>query len=294
MLKRSLLAVLLVTLLLVAPIPVATFKMRWPALIGELENATHIVLFAGLAWTLLLVLKQYLPTLGFLAYPASFVLVVGFGLGMEIIQAMVGRDSAWIDLANDAAGALIALLMFGWWERRRRQPTHGITRLLPLAAGMVLAVAVTPLCWTLAAYAYRVLESPVVWRADDLLMQRFSKWYPWQPPVFELNEVPLNGNSDPVVEVDIRNLTDQPLLLRVRVRGARHPYRHALLVRKAITLAPAETRTLAFSRSELLSSGHRGDIDLTAAGQLTIIQDAAVRTRLFRVEEVRRSVSNEP
>ncbi len=99
------------TALLLLPLPTDILKSRWPAMAYELENLCHPLLFALLAHATFRLLRAWQPAPARTPYATVLVLAAGFGLATVAVQAMVGRDSSWIDLGNDVLGAGFAVLL---------------------------------------------------------------------------------------------------------------------------------------------------------------------------------------
>jgi len=56
---------------------------------------------------------------------ALFVFAAAYGLSDEFHQSFVpGREASWYDVALDASGAAVALLLIGFWERLSRKDRH--------------------------------------------------------------------------------------------------------------------------------------------------------------------------
>lgn len=134
----------LVVALALLLMPLSLGSLRWTRV---LENSAHAPLFALL--TLLLLRPRLSPL-------RAAVLAALFGMLTEVAQSFVGRDASLIDLANDVLGIAIGLTVHAQ-RTARRAP-------LPILLAALLMIAAAPLLWTVAAYAQRQLQAPVLWQ----------------------------------------------------------------------------------------------------------------------------------
>ena len=94
--------------------------------VNTLHNAAHGPIFGCIALLILLGLRAlHLPANAIVSrqYAMAFVLAVGAGLATEVAQSLTNRDASWMDLRNDAIGALAFLLMFFPFDARIRNDT---------------------------------------------------------------------------------------------------------------------------------------------------------------------------
>jgi VanZ family protein len=83
----------------------------------------HFVAYAVLAFILPLALEGWRASLRTLAL--AFVLAVALGVAVELVQGPIPyRDASFLDLAVDAAGAAVGLVLFSAVARGRRSQSH--------------------------------------------------------------------------------------------------------------------------------------------------------------------------
>jgi VanZ family protein len=282
-----LLALPLATVLLLVPLPVREAARHWPALLEELENAAHPFLFAALTWVLFRSLRRGLPRLGLLAYPATFVMSVGFGLATEATQAFTGRDASWIDVGNDVLGTLFALLLIARVEIRRSRPGNAVPRLLALLAAAVATFSMLPLGWTLAAYVHRAAASPVLWQPDSPLFNRFSHWQRGQFPGLVLQEPLSDWRSFTALEIDVRNASNERLEVTVRVHDLTHNQQYLDRFNQVFNFDPRASRTLRIPMERIRKGPETRQMDLAAIRGVAVFQEIANQPPRFTVQEIR-------
>jgi hypothetical protein len=278
-------ALALVTVLLLVPLPVGDLARRWPALFGELENAAHPLVFAWLAWLGFRLLRRRFPAPHPLPYLLTFAAAIGFGLATEAVQAMVGRDSAWVDLWNDALGAVCALALIARHERRTRSPGHASQSASATIALAAMGLAFAPLAWTLTAYTYRAAMAPVLWQ-DTALMKRFSVWQTGQYEGLEIRELAGDWRGYRQLAVDVRNIGDEPVDITLRVHDLAHDHMFPDRYNGRFTLAPGAASTLSIPVETIRTAPATRVMDLAEMRVIVVFQDATQKSR-FRVTEVR-------
>jgi hypothetical protein len=209
------LSLALVTVLLLIPLPIDALAARWRALMYELENICHPLVFGWLAHLAFVRLRALWSRPSLLPYACVFAGAAGFGLATEVVQAVIGRDSAWVDLGNDVLGASLALLLHARAEQSARGPRSLFTVLATLAA----LLAVAPLAATAGAYVYRAARAPVLWQADALPYRRFSHWHDGvKYSGLVIDEPPQDWRDWQTLEVDVENLRADALDVVVGVQ----------------------------------------------------------------------------
>ena len=280
------LALSLAAVLLVAPLPLAAAEERWPLLVRQGQNAAHILLFAWIAWLAFGLLRTRFQG-AWSAAAASFVIVVLSGVLVERVQALVGRDPSWTDVANNACGAAGALLLV-IRARTQSRAAPATRMLLLLLAGLVLTAAFIPLGRAVAAYVVRAAQSPVLWRGDSALQAQFATWYAAARPVMQIHEVPLGAVQYEALEVVVRNDSPEPLRVNVRVHGT--PFnRRAPLFSPRLLLAAGETGVARAPRNELAAAqtGARPEGGLPHLVSVIVAQETIAGEPFFSVEKVR-------
>lgn len=279
-------ALALVTVLLLIPLPVEQIVRRWPALLGEIENAAHPLVFAWLAWLGFRVLRRRMPAPDRRPYLLAFAITVLFGLITEIVQALVGRDSAWIDLRNDALGALFALALIARNENFavRQRAAHWL--FTSIATACVL-LALAPLAWTATAYLYRYSQSPVLWQEHSALLQRFSVWQTGRYEGLEIKELAGDWRGYSHLEVEGVATGDDPVEVNIRVHDRAHTHQFKDRYNEKFTLPTGTATTLEIPLDRIRRGPATRMMDLAAIRVIVVFQDMTNQTSHFRVTEVR-------
>jgi VanZ family protein len=90
-----------------------------PWLEGVLDKVGHALSYGVLAWLVYRALKHHFAPSAILR-GVCVAVAVAYGLTDEVHQAFVpGREPSLLDLGADALGALAAVLIAAWLERRR-------------------------------------------------------------------------------------------------------------------------------------------------------------------------------
>lgn len=282
------LAAVVALLLLPLPLPMEIAMRRWPALMQEVENLGHPLAFALLAYLAFGHLrkrhhapsrKPYLSVLG-----GALLL----GLATEALQRVVGRDSSWMDLVNDLLGAGLALLLCAREEARVRSSGGGAAHLA--AAILVALLASSPFLWTIAAYAHRVNQMPVLWKADSMLFARFSRVTEKGYPGLTIEEPASDWTGHNSLIVDLRNLRSTPLRITVRVHDRTHgmtrDQHHEDRFNQSWELAPDATQTLRIPLEAIRRAPQGRTMDMTAISGIGIFQPDVKQPRSFAVTQI--------
>jgi hypothetical protein len=276
--------------LLLLPLPMEGAMRSWPALMHEVENLGHPLGFALLAHLALAHLRQpgrvpaarrpYWSVMG-------GALVLGFGT--EALQRLVGRDSSWLDLANDLLGAGFALLLHARKDARERGASGGNAQLT--TAIVVAFLAIGPFLWTAAAYLYRMQQMPVLWKADSALFARFSHSTERNYPGLNIKEPAMDWTGHDSLVIDLRNLRGTPLRITVRVHDRAHDMTpdqpHEDRFNQSWELAPGAAQTLRIPLEAIRRAPQGRTMDMTAISGIVIFQPADRQPREFAVTQVR-------
>jgi hypothetical protein len=134
--------------------------------VSILHNAAHGPIFGAVALLLLLGLRSLnLPANAPVSrqYAIAFVLAIGAGLATEVAQALTNRDSSWLDLRNDAIGALAFLLLFFPFDPRIRSRFGPGTTTTGLLVGLALfAFLLVPVGRSALEYRQRQRMFPIL------------------------------------------------------------------------------------------------------------------------------------
>ena len=137
-----------------------------PLILHVVQKLGHPGVFGTIALGVLVLARQR-PAAGratWVDYLLAFLIAVAIGGATEIGQIFTHRDPSLRDVGLDARGAACALALAAAFDVRCRQRLHpGRWRALFLAtAGVLAALILTPLAWTVAGYALRAERFPTL------------------------------------------------------------------------------------------------------------------------------------
>jgi hypothetical protein len=267
------------TALLLMPLPIAPLVRRWPALLHEVENLGHPLLFGLLAAAGFLTLRARWPAPSHAPYVGVLAAALIFGLATEALQQLLGRDAAWEDLLNDVLGAVFALLLCARKEQRGR---------VHVGAAALLAVAMLgPLFWVATAYAHRALQMPVLWRANSMLFEPFFRWQGGAYPGLVIDEPAADWSRHTTLELKLRNLRNEVSPVVVRVHDLTHTLRYADRFNETFGLPVGAAHTIRIPLEQIRRSPRGREMDMRRISGVVIFQTAAKQPRFFDVLEIR-------
>lgn len=253
----------LVTLLLLVPLGNLGVLPRYPALRAELQNFAHPVVFAALA----LLGRQAMPrSLRRIRGSHDLVLagtLVLFAAFTEILQGFFGREESLADFVGDLLGICVGLL----WP-----PCN---RLAIYTATMATALACLPLLWTLSAYSYRQMQMPQIWRADSLLLKRFSRWQAGSYPGLVLEGVPPDWRAYRSLALTVHNPGAAAASFTVRIHDAHHDQRHEDRFNQTFHLAAGATDVFQIPLSDVVGGPTDRTLDLAAVAGIVVFQNGS-------------------
>jgi VanZ family protein len=189
---------------LVVALSALALLARFPSnllIFADLNNAAHAPVFGALAIVWLHVLGRYSALGPWQRYLAAFALAFAIGGLIELIQPAMRREAEILDLVNDALGAIAGLAIAATIESRRKWVLLvGVAALLPV---------LWPIGNAAMAYRSRSLEFPSLLGNNTLADRYFLH-------SFGVELAPA------VLPVRWRR-SDDPLSLRIRIRGTRFP-----------------------------------------------------------------------
>lgn len=267
-------AAVLAALLIPFPAVQAT-KLR-PALFRDLENLCHPIVFGALTWLVLKVLRsaQGKVRLGDALW--LLVAMTAFGAATEVLQHFTGRDASWSDLVGDFIGASFALTWAVW-------PRRPMRFVLLVALG---AAACAPLCWTLAAYAYRSQQLPLLWRADSELLGEFAIWGEGDYPGLALKEVPPDWRAYRELLITVENPHSASNTFVVRVDDVHHNQQYEDRFNRRFEVPPQTKQTFSIRLEEIRGSLAGRSMDMRAITGVIVFQvnePALQRVNILRI-----------
>jgi VanZ family protein len=283
--KHPLIAVALVTLLLLVPLPLGSLARNWFALTNTIENFAHPLMFWWLTAHLFPAVRTRCPS-NLTAYGLTLALSVGLGLALEYFQSLVGRDASWEDARNDAVGTLLALAL----QARRDPGCAGARPWRPVATLAAIALAVMaafPMMWTTAAYIGRWVNFPVIWSADSRLAHRFSYWKQDAFPGLVIDEPARDWRGYTALQVKVQSLRSNGTEIRIRVHDQQHNQEFLDRYDQAFVLPDSRERTLTIPLAAIQHGPAARHLDLSAVRGLIIFQEGAREPPRFAVGEIR-------
>lgn len=271
-----------ITALLLLPLPIETASRRWPALTNDLIDFGHPLAFAWLAHVLFVSLRSRTPR----PTPSPFLWVLagaaGYGAATELVQGLVGRQPSIIDFRNDMLGVAFGLLWHAWHEAIAAGVRFGIASLAALVAGVV----VSPLAFTIAAYAHRAVMAPVLWRPDSHLFGHLSRIQPAPYPSLAVREPLADWRGHGHLEIDIENPQPAPHPVVVRVHDLLHDQRHRDRYNRRFSLAPRSRQTLRIPLEEIRTAPAGRQMAMEAIRGIVVFSVANSGAQ-FHVHEIR-------
>jgi VanZ family protein len=272
------------TLLLLAPLPLAEAVERWPALMEEVENLGHPLVVAWLSHLVFLRLRSGpCPTLR-MASLWVLVLAACYGAATELLQSLTGRDASVRDALNDVLGAAFVLLLHA------RRETSGRARWGIISVAALIGITCTaPLTVTISAYVVRAAKAPVIWNDQSMLLGQFAGWKNEDLSAFVISEPLPDWREWLFIEMDIRNLQQEPLDIVVRVHDRSHDQSHHDRYNGSFILPPQVGETLRIPLEEIRMAPASRQMNLGAIQGIVVFSTASSQASPFHVSEIRLS-----
>lgn len=280
------LVVALPALALVAKLP------SHPQILLVLNNAAHAPVFGALAIVLLLLLRRWRALAEWRRYATAFLVAVAIGALIEWIQPLFGRGAEWIDLRNDALGAIAGLALTASFRSRR-----WIFLLVAIAA---LAPVAWPVAEAALASAARARQFPTIlgfnspcslyyissrgvdlalsplpemWRQanDPLSLQIRVIGGQWPGLTHEEPQPDWRGYSR--LMLDLTNPDTRPLTLTVRVHDRAHNNQSSDRFNRTFTIPGAKRQTVSFALAEIGRAPLERTLDLSRVAGLILFGD---------------------
>jgi hypothetical protein len=182
-------------------------------------------------------------------------------------------------------GGTFSLLWAAHDEHRTHHAAGAWT--LRIAAAAVAVAATGPLVWTVAAYAHRQMQMPVVWREYSILFRRFSHWQYGTYPGLVIDEPAADWTGYRTLLVELRGLGREPSHLTVRIHDRQHDNRHEDRFNENENLAPGESLQLSISLDRVRAAPSRRAMNMKEIRGIIIFQSEAGQSPTFEVREIR-------
>lgn len=281
--------------ILVIALPALALTVRLPShpqILGVLNNAAHAPVFGAFAIVVFELLQRFPALILWRRYFAAFLIAVGTGGLVELIQPVVGRGAEIGDLINDALGAIGALALFAFVVSRERR------------ALLISVLAFAPVLWPVAdasvAYALRAGAFPTLLGGDSWPDRYFIQtrgvkvWHtvlplPWHrsedPPSLLVETVgtrwPGVTHSEPHSDwrgytsllIDITNPDSRPLALTLRVHDLAHDNQASDRFNRNLLLAASQRQTVVIPLVEIERAPDGRLIDLSRIAGVILFGD---------------------
>ncbi len=288
-----------------------------PLILHVVQKLGHPGVFGVIALSVLVLARQR-PALGratWIDYLVAFLIAVAIGGATEIGQIFTHRDPSVRDVGLDARGAACALALAAAFDVRCRLRRHpGRWRALYLAtAGVLAAIILTPLAWTVAAYALRAERFPALFVPATRLdlaflsgssgkLERFAvPASPGRTPGEMALRVPLvsrpyagvtldepppdwSGYHTLVVEVTNPGRTD--LDFNVRVHDREHNYTFEDRFNAEVSIPAGRRQTLEFALETIRAAPRGRPLDLGHVAGITLFRSGADGPREFWLHRI--------
>ena len=275
----------LLSLLLVVRIP---GQSAWHA---TMLNAAHGPVFAGVA-AMLLLWWPVAERAGSHATLGVFLLALGLGILVEVLQTLGGRPGSAYDVMTDAAGAASGLAL---WHLLRGRRDGWLAPVVAVAGCAVIA-------WdpgrVAMAYAYRAGSFPVIaefadWQdltfiatngTSDGIERLPARWATTgderglrvacdvrQAPVLHIYEPMADWRGYTVVALDLTNPVDHELRLTVRIFDDSGSFTRDEGSRRSLTVPPLTRATVRVPLAEAADTPARQRVDLARVARVMVI-----------------------
>ena len=278
----------LLGLVLLAPAP------SYPRIWVVLSNTAHAPVFAAVAVLVLRAVRAHGSSRLLPSVAVAFCITVAVGIGVELMQATIGRDASSGDVWTDALGAACAL---GWLSYRERTSPGRVRNAGLIVAGLAAALAIGPLADAAAAYGLRALRMPTVaafslpWdlyfvEVNSASAARVGLPYSWarpdDPPSLGVRiqsgawpgltivEPAPDWRGYRSLNLDLTNPGAAPLELTLRIHDLEHDQRYADRFNGGLSFAPHSRLIVTIPLAEIEAGPAYRRLDLSRIGGLIL------------------------
>lgn len=266
---------LAVLVLMLIPLDRFDLLRQWPALREELQNIGHPIAFMALALIGRRTMRRSLGLLHARHYLLLAVSLGAFAALTEVLQGLTGRDGSFRDFTGDLLGICAGLL---WLPQNK---------LAMRTAALAALLACASLMWTICAYLYRQQQTPVIWRADSALLNRFAHWQGGNYPGLVLQEVPADWRAFRTLILVVRNPDSQVAPFTIRIHDADHDERYTDRFHRTFMVAAHSTGTFHIPLEDVAAGPVGRSLDLAALDGMVVFQQASEATAGFAPSEIR-------
>lgn len=257
-----------------------------------IENAGHMPLFFLITFGVLLVLREWRPFKEgqlhrAMLYAVAGVAGIGAGFLSEVIQRPLRRDASWEDVFADAVGAVCALAVHAFFDRRlgaRRWPKV-------LAVGVVIACAtiyLAPIVTMTRAYLHRNGQFPVLADFRSPLELAWTVSFGVRREIvdgalrveFVADEFPGLSFHEPVADwsayrmlvIDVANPEAEPLRLGLRVHEIGHGRQYNDRFNRRIELPPGARQEVRIALDDIRNGPRTRPMNMQRVSDITLFR----------------------
>jgi hypothetical protein len=240
-----------------------------------LQNAAHAPAFCILA-LIFMQMRRGSPS-----YLQTFMFCAVLGVGIEGVQALIGRDASGEDALADSLGALAGLAAYASTK------TQKMSVPLRIACLTSLGIATAPLAWCITAYINREARFPTIAEFHSPLDLYFFKSQkpefqirgdsallvplptgPW--PGITLEEPAPNWEGYGFLVTDVANPNDATLSLTIRVHDRAHNQEQDDRYNQSFDLPPRARKQLRIPLAAIRNAPQARSMDMTRIAGLII------------------------
>jgi hypothetical protein len=248
-----------------------------------LEDLGHPLVFALLAYLIATAIQAWRGALTPRDALLLLIALAGFGGFSEVLQHFTGRDASISDFIKDVLGTWIGIALF---NLRRDQVSATERRASFISLLLAAVLAALPFTWTLAGYAYRHAQSPVIWRVDSALLNEFARRQRGEYPGLELTELPPDWRAFRELLITARNTSAESASFFVRANDIWHNQRYGDRYHGEFVIAPATTQTYRISLQKIIDAPATRKMDLSRMTTLIVFETRDRGVHNIEVQEI--------
>jgi hypothetical protein len=255
---------------LLIPLPGLKGAQLRPALFHGAEDLGHPAVFGLLAFVIAVALRIWRDTLTSRDAALLGAALVGFGAASEALQHFTGRDASIGDFIGDVLGTWMGIALF--FFTKARPELKWKRRMLTTSVVMAAMLALLPFGWTLACYAYRHTQRPVIWRADSALLDKFARRQHGEYPGLELFELPPDWRGFRELLITVHNPGPEAAVFFVRANDIFHDGQYVDRYNRDFSIGAAATQTYRIFLQEILNAPAGRKLDLSKMTTLIVFE----------------------
>ena len=253
-------------------------------IVQQIWDVGHVALFLILSYIILIFIRKYK-----LSYITQFLIIVAlsfiFGLFVELIQLLIGRDFELQDLANDVSGAIIGYFVY-YLLHAKISKLHNIIAAMSIV--LLLMISLYPLANVLVDEVKMNNEFPVL--SDFESATQLSRWdvkqanlslnkhhvqqgeYSLQAtflpdafPDITLQHFPRDWSAYNNIKFSLYNKAQDPIVIEMKIYDEDHMkygYQYTDRFNRELLLQPG-WNNISISLNEIYNSPEKRTMDIT-------------------------------